>query len=142
MFMAGTRKIVTRDLISIKIWDMCNDKKPIACFPVDENIKSHLCDLFETDSLDDRFNLSNANGSILTGNYGDSFHLIEAESGKNMQYELDYAQNTWMREVGSRSEHKNIFNCRDKVLNHDFNKATGQLAVSTHNCFFIYSRDV
>lgn len=97
MFLAGTRKIVTRDLTSIKIWDMCNDQKPIAWLPLDENIKTHLCDLFEADSLDDRFNLTNANGSILTGNYGDSFHLIEAESGRNMHYELNYEQETWKR---------------------------------------------
>jgi hypothetical protein len=25
-FIEGTRKIVTRDLISIKIWDMCNNR--------------------------------------------------------------------------------------------------------------------
>lgn len=92
MFVPGTRKIVTRDLISIKIWDMCNDKKPLSWFPIDENIRSHLCDLFEADSLDDRFNLSDVDGRILTGNYSDSFHLIEAESGRNMHYELDYTK--------------------------------------------------
>jgi serine/threonine-protein phosphatase 2A regulatory subunit B len=51
MFLAGTRNIVTRDLISIKIWDMCNDQRPLLEFPIDENIKGHLCDLFEADSL-------------------------------------------------------------------------------------------
>lgn len=92
MFLGGSRKIVTRDLISIKIWDMSNNKMPITEFPIDDTIKSHLCDLFEADSLEDKFSLSNANGGILTGNYGDSFHLIEADSGKNMQYELNYSK--------------------------------------------------
>jgi serine/threonine-protein phosphatase 2A regulatory subunit B len=85
-FIDGTRKIITRDLISIKIWDICNNKRPLVHFNIDENIESNLCDLFESDSLDDKFALTSIkNGSILTGNYGDSFHIIE-EDGNNIQY--------------------------------------------------------
>ena len=30
MFVPGTRKIVTRDLITIKIWDLWKNQKPLA----------------------------------------------------------------------------------------------------------------
>jgi serine/threonine-protein phosphatase 2A regulatory subunit B len=86
MFLEGTRKIVTRDLISVKIWDMCNNTQPLVTMPVDENIKSHLCDIFEADALDDRFTLSNTNGKIMTGNYSNSFHLIDSVTCENTQY--------------------------------------------------------
>ena len=56
-----------------------------------------------------------------------------------MQYELDYGEKTISRAVGGKTPRQNPFNCHSRVLNHDFNKETGQLAVSSQNCFFIYS---
>ena len=120
---------------------MCNNQRPLLQFPIDESVKSHLCDLFEADSLSDLFKLSDANGCILTGNYGDSFHIIDERGDKNIQYELNYDKNVWLRQIGDKNPRKNMFSPSDKVLNHDFNKVTGQIAVSTHNCFFVYSKN-
>lgn len=35
MFLEGKGKIVTRDLISLKIWDMRDNTKPLESFDVD-----------------------------------------------------------------------------------------------------------
>ena len=67
---------------------------------LDENLKSRLCDLFEADCLEDKFSVSNSRGSIITGNYSNSFHLIDSENGENYQYELDFGQETLKRKVG------------------------------------------
>jgi hypothetical protein len=57
-----------------------------------------------------------------------------------VQYELDYGEDTRVRRVGGCGR-ANPFSCDTKVLNHDFNEATGQLAVSNRNCFFIFSEE-
>lgn len=86
--MGDGQKVVTRDLLTVKIWDMCNNREPLLSIPVDEHIKRHLPDLFEAELLDDQFSMTEANRSVVTGNYGNSFHIIDPETGANMHYEL------------------------------------------------------
>jgi hypothetical protein len=97
LFVEGTRQIITRDLLSLKIWDMGNNKQPIFNQCIDPNLKSKLCDLFEADHLDDKFTLSHSHNQLLTGNYSNSFHLIDASDFKNCQYEMDYDSTTHKR---------------------------------------------
>ena len=42
-FFDEDRKIVTRDLISVKIWDTRNNREPFLDIYVDETIQSHVC---------------------------------------------------------------------------------------------------
>lgn len=90
--------------------------------------------------MEDSFEMTDVKGNILTGNYGNSFQMMDPSSGLNVQYELDYGQETRVRRVGE-GVRKNQFNCETKVMGHDYNSATGQLAVSTRNCFFIFSEE-
>jgi serine/threonine-protein phosphatase 2A regulatory subunit B len=48
-----------------------------------ESLKSKLCDLFENDSIYDKFSLSASEDGteILTGNYNNSFHMVSALTG-------------------------------------------------------------
>ena len=77
----NTRKIVTRDLVSVKVWDMCNTREPYLSIPVDEGIKEHLHELFEAEVLEDRFGVTEAKKGIVTGNYGNSFQIMDPGSG-------------------------------------------------------------
>jgi hypothetical protein len=54
--------------------------------PIDETINNYVCDLFEAEVLEDRFKLTEVKGNILTGNYGNSFHMIDPKTGDNVQY--------------------------------------------------------
>lgn len=65
---------------------------------------------------------------------------MDPNSGENVQYELDFGQDTIARRVGDGKK-TNPFSCSSKVQGHDFNSETGQLAVSTSSCFFIFSQD-
>jgi serine/threonine-protein phosphatase 2A regulatory subunit B len=46
LFLDDSRSIVTRDLISVKIWDMRSAREPVRNIYIDEGIKDHVCDLF------------------------------------------------------------------------------------------------
>ena len=90
--------------------------------------------------LEDRFSITSARSGIVTGNYGNSFQIMDPGTGENVQYELDFGQSTKVRRVGGEKKRANSFNPYLRVHGHDFNEETGQLAVSTSSCFFIFSQ--
>lgn len=78
--MQNGKYIVSREYLNVKIWDMNNTKKPLHNICVQESLKSKLVNLFEEDSIYDRFNVACSSDSniILTGNYNNYFHLLNA----------------------------------------------------------------
>lgn len=57
-FLSDGKHIVTRDLLTVKVWDICSNREPLLTIPVDETIKKHVVELFEADSLQDTFSLT------------------------------------------------------------------------------------
>lgn len=45
-FIKQGRYLAARDYLSVKVWDVCNTKKPILNVSIQESIKSKLCELF------------------------------------------------------------------------------------------------
>lgn len=68
---------------------------------VQESLKSKLVNLFESDNIFDRFEVSTSQDSstICTGNYNNCFHLINTVDGANTQYELNFKKNTISRPI-------------------------------------------
>lgn len=72
------RKIVSRDYMCVKIWDMAMEKKPLDVIPVHDYLSPKLWDLFENECMYDCFDVSiNARGDILTGSYNNFFHIYD-----------------------------------------------------------------
>lgn len=67
------RKMVTRDYLTLKIWDISFlSRGPVQQIPIHDSIKSSLCDLYENDQIFDKFECEWTSDalSILTGSYG------------------------------------------------------------------------
>jgi serine/threonine-protein phosphatase 2A regulatory subunit B len=60
-FTSNGRYIVTRDYLSVKVWDVCNSKKPVSCIVVNEGLKSKLCDMVENEAIYDEFGVGVSN---------------------------------------------------------------------------------
>ena len=43
-------------------------------------------ELFESQVLEDRFGLTQADNNVITGNYGNSFQLMDPNNGDNVHY--------------------------------------------------------
>lgn len=56
-FLKKGKYIAARDYLTVKVWDVCNASKPLTTITLQDNIKSKLCDLFENDSIYDKFSL-------------------------------------------------------------------------------------
>jgi len=78
------RYIISRDYLSIKVWDINMDSEPVYKYEINENLKSGLCDLYETDSIFDKFDLCvSSNGStIATGGYDSQVYLSDIDGSR------------------------------------------------------------
>jgi len=42
-FIKNGKYIISRDFLTVKVWDICNAKKPVTTVTVQEGIKNKLC---------------------------------------------------------------------------------------------------
>jgi serine/threonine-protein phosphatase 2A regulatory subunit B len=49
------RYILSRDYLTLKIWDLNMEQRPLKVINIHDHLKSKLCDLYENDSIFDKF---------------------------------------------------------------------------------------
>jgi len=88
-FSHGGRHMMTRDYLSIKVWDIRQETKPVETYPVHEHLRSKLCSLYENDCIFDKFECCwNGDGSaIMTGSYNNFFRIFDRKSKENVTLE-------------------------------------------------------
>lgn len=79
-FARGGRYILSRDYMTLKLWDVNMEASPIATFKVHEYLRPKLCDLYESDSIFDKFEccLSGDGLRVATGSYSNLFRVFGA----------------------------------------------------------------
>lgn len=60
--------------------------KPVSVINIFDPLKSKLCELYENESIFDKFDLCSSPDSniIITGNYNNSFHLFDRTTDQNI----------------------------------------------------------
>mmetsp|Transcript_11531 Transcript_11531/g.34617 ORF Transcript_11531/g.34617 Transcript_11531/m.34617 type:complete len:491 (+) Transcript_11531:241-1713(+) len=79
-FAAGGRHILARDYMTLKLWDLNMESKPVAVYSIHENLRSQLCDLYENDCIFDKFDccISGDGTRMATGSYSNLFKVTHA----------------------------------------------------------------
>jgi serine/threonine-protein phosphatase 2A regulatory subunit B len=67
-FSHNGRYLITRDYLSVKVWDLHMDSKPIETYQVHEYLRSKLCALYENDCIFDKFECSWSGNDRCVGN--------------------------------------------------------------------------
>jgi serine/threonine-protein phosphatase 2A regulatory subunit B len=82
-FARGGRYILSRDYMTLKLWDVNMEAAPVATFRVHEYLRPKLCDLYENDSIFDKFEccLSGDGERVATGSYSNVFRVFGAMPG-------------------------------------------------------------
>lgn len=84
-FSRGGKYIVSRDYMSVKIWDTRYEKRPFETFYVHEYLREGLFELYKAEQLGDAFGLGlSSKGNIVTGTYNNYFHLFELSERKDV----------------------------------------------------------
>lgn len=76
---------LSRDYLNTHLWDMRMDSSPLLSLPIHDHIRPRLCDLYENDSVFDKFECSfNYNGtSIISGSYNNYLKVSETEGSSS-----------------------------------------------------------
>ncbi|KAG7665489.1 CDC55 [[Candida] subhashii] len=71
------RYIASRDYMTVKIWDLAMENKPVKTINVHEHLRERLCDTYENDAIFDKFEVqfSGDNKSVMTGSYNNNFMI-------------------------------------------------------------------
>lgn len=79
--------VATRDYLSVKLWDIRGTvNSPIQSLQVCDYLEKNLVNLYEEDSIYDRFflDISPCSNYILTGSYNKSGHIIDVGGNHNV----------------------------------------------------------
>lgn len=62
---------MTRDYMTVKVWDVNMENKPVVTIPVHNHLRAHIPSLYESDAIYDKFEvfLSPEGDRITTGTY-------------------------------------------------------------------------
>lgn len=100
-FAKDGRHILSRDYMTLKLWDINMDRGPVATFQVHEYLRPKLCDLYENDSIFDKFEccLSGDGLRVATGSYSNLFRVFGCSEGSTEATTLEASKNPMRRQV-------------------------------------------
>jgi serine/threonine-protein phosphatase 2A regulatory subunit B len=88
-FTADGRYILSRDYLTLKLWDTNIESRPIAILPIHDYLKGHLAELYSHDCIFDKFSCAASSDGkrFISGSYNNSFILHNVESKDTMTIE-------------------------------------------------------
>ncbi|XP_033514518.1 serine/threonine protein phosphatase 2A 55 kDa regulatory subunit B beta isoform isoform X5 [Nicotiana tabacum] len=100
-FSKDGRYILSRDYMTLKLWDINMDSGPVSTFQVHEYLRPKLCDLYENDSIFDKFEccLSGDGLRVATGSYSNLFRVFGCAAGTTEATTLEASKNPMRRQV-------------------------------------------
>lgn len=89
-FSCDGRYILSRDYLTVKIWDVNMDRQPVKTIPIHEHLRPRLCDTYENDSIFDKFEVvfSGDAKNVMTGSYNNNFMIYPSDPEKEMEVVL------------------------------------------------------
>ncbi|XP_010519191.1 PREDICTED: serine/threonine protein phosphatase 2A 55 kDa regulatory subunit B beta isoform-like isoform X2 [Tarenaya hassleriana] len=104
-FSRDGRYILSRDYMTLKLWDINMDSGPVATYQVHEHLRPKLCDLYENDSIFDKFEccLSGEGLRVATGSYSNLFRVFGVAPGSTEATTLEASKNPMRRQVQTPS---------------------------------------
>ncbi|GAA5822556.1 hypothetical protein JCM10212_002458 [Sporobolomyces blumeae] len=90
-FSRDGRYILSRDYLTLKIWDINMENKPVQTINVHDHLRSKLCDLYENDCIFDKFECTfSGDGShVLSGSYNNYFHIYDKNAEQDIVLQAD-----------------------------------------------------
>jgi len=84
------RYILSRDYLTVKIWDVNMEKTPVKTIPIHEHLRPRLCDTYENDSIFDKFEVvfSGDAKHVMTGSYNNNFMIYPSDPEKETEIVL------------------------------------------------------
>lgn len=158
-FSRDGRYILSRDYLTLKIWDVNMESKPVKTIPIHEHLRSKLCDLYENDCIFDKFESlwGYDNKKILTGSYANYFHIFDKDDESDIVLQADKSAFKAKKLAGNKKG-KNQTNAgsgaggagsgpinvdtidfNKKILHASYHPRENTIAIAATNNLFIFS---
>ncbi|KAM6443566.1 serine/threonine-protein phosphatase 2A 55 kDa regulatory subunit B delta isoform 1-T1 [Liasis olivaceus] len=88
-FSHSGRYMMTRDYLSVKVWDLNMENRPVETYQVHEYLRSKLCSLYENDCIFDKFECywNGSDSAIMTGSYNNFFRMFDRNTRRDITLE-------------------------------------------------------
>jgi len=148
-FSRDGRYILSRDYMTLKIWDINMENKPIKTYQVHDHLRSKLCDLYENDCIFDKFecNLSHDGNTLLTGSYHNMFTIYDRNGKTEHQLEAaKVAKKVSKKPLKSKAKKKaneldpDTIDFGKKILHTAMHPRESLIAVGANNNLFLFEQ--
>jgi len=126
--------MASRDYLTMKIWDMRVENKPLKVIKFHDHLIAKLCDLYENDSIFDKFKCS-WNGTsqrLLSGSYNNNFYICDA-FGRHIS-------SVTAQKPGSAPVNQNQLDMSQKVLHTAWHPHQDVVALGAKDFGYLYVR--
>eukprot|EP00520_Triparma_pacifica_P010265 CAMPEP_0118634900 /NCGR_PEP_ID=MMETSP0785-20121206/1792_1 /TAXON_ID=91992 /ORGANISM="Bolidomonas pacifica, Strain CCMP 1866" /LENGTH=426 /DNA_ID=CAMNT_0006525903 /DNA_START=1210 /DNA_END=2486 /DNA_ORIENTATION=- len=132
-FSPDGRYIVSRDYMTLKLWDVNMESSPVLTIPLQQHLTSKFVQLYENDCIFDKFEccVSGDGMFVGSGSYDGVFKVFNASTGK-------IESKVRMSTMPEATEGSN-FKFSEKVLHLSWSPNTDTLAVCGSNRLYIYN---
>jgi len=146
-FSRDGRYIVSRDYLTLKVWDLNMENKPLKTIKIHEYLRSKLCDLYENDCIFDKFecHLSYDGSQLVTGSYNNMFSIYNWKDDITTTFEANKTfPKTQIRTTGGKYGKKkedinpDSIDFSKKCLHMAWHPSDNFVAVGASNNLFLY----
>ncbi|TSY55763.1 Serine/threonine-protein phosphatase 2A 55 kDa regulatory subunit B beta isoform [Bagarius yarrelli] len=154
-FSHSGRYLMTRDYLTVKVWDLNMESKPLETYQVHDYLRSKLCSLYENDCIFDKFECvwNGSDSMIMTGSYNNFFRMFDRNTKRDVTLEAS-RENSKPRAVlkprkvcvgGKRRKDEISVDSLDfskKILHTTWHPSENIIAVAATNNLYIFQDKV
>uniref|UniRef100_A0A914DLS3 Serine/threonine-protein phosphatase 2A 55 kDa regulatory subunit B n=1 Tax=Acrobeloides nanus TaxID=290746 RepID=A0A914DLS3_9BILA len=149
-FSHSGRYLLTRDYLTVNVWDLNMESRPVETYHVHDYLRSKLCALYENDSIFDKFECcwSGDDRHIITGSYNNFFRTFLRNSDVESTYEASVSscnKNSILRskKVGTGKKRKDEISADSldfskKILHCTWHPKSNIIALAATNNLYIF----
>ncbi|CAM9888376.1 unnamed protein product [Ectocarpus sp. 6 AP-2014] len=139
------RYIVSRDYMTLKLWDVNMEARPVKTINVHEHLRPQLCNLYESDCIFDKFEcaVSGDASNVLTGSYSNMCHMYD-RYGQAMA-SIEVCKDPSKKAGGKKAKRRLARNpvgeidYDKKILHMSWHPKEDIIAVAGHDKLYIYT---
>ncbi|CAG8564042.1 1875_t:CDS:2 [Paraglomus occultum] len=151
-FSKDGRYILSRDYLTLKIWDINMDNRPLKTINIHDHLRNKLCDLYENDCIFDKFEctFSGDGQNVLTGSYNNYFYIYDREGLSDISLQADKiafktkrgsVKHRMLRGKNVKKEEINVdtIDFNKKILHASWHPNENSIAIAATNNLFIFT---
>ncbi|KAJ7097160.1 WD40-repeat-containing domain protein [Mycena belliarum] len=142
--------ILARDYLSLKLWDVRNEARPVRTIAVHDHLRGKLCDLYENDCIFDKWEAvwGGDGRQVLTGSYHNFFRVYDTVGDRDVVLQADKAvlkakkPGAGAGKGGGRLREAMQNESQDfnkKILHASWHPNEATVAIAATNSLFVYS---